>query len=161
MKVEDTKAQTKFWRVLNNVAAEHGLQSVQFKGFMADEAAANWAAVRTVYGDGATIPMEGRERSCLFHFKDSLRKHTEQGIVQSMREKHILLCEEWRLAADHSEAEERYNLIRAFWRSGGAYVSQIPALEAWLSWWHIRYSHWGNYMNSVSDMFWCRLFFVV
>lgn len=70
MKVEDTKAQIKFWKMLNGVMKKHGLESVEFRGFMADEARANWAVIRGVYGNGADVPMEGRERSCLFHFKD-------------------------------------------------------------------------------------------
>ena len=41
----------------------------QFKGFMADSAQANWNAVRIVYGGGdLTVPMEERERTCLFHW---------------------------------------------------------------------------------------------
>lgn len=147
--MEDTKAQVKFWEMLNVVMQKHGLESVQFRGFMADEAGANWAAVRRIYGSGDDVPMEGRERSCLFHFKDSLKKHTDQCIIQDKRGKHISLCEDWRLAVDMTDANAKYNIVRAFWRSGGAYSSQIPALEAWLSWWHIRYSHWGRYMDAV------------
>lgn len=40
---------------------------VDFRGFMADEAAANWRAIQTIFNGGPDNMMEWRERSCLFH----------------------------------------------------------------------------------------------
>ena len=65
MKEEDTEAQILFWESLNNVMQEEGFPAAaeaDFAGFMADEAGANWMAIRTVYNGNATNIMEGRER---------------------------------------------------------------------------------------------------
>jgi len=38
--------------------AEHGVHNVNFKGFMADSAQANWNDVHEIYGTGdKTVPM--------------------------------------------------------------------------------------------------------
>ena len=69
MQLEDCTPQVLFWRNLNSVVQRHGVDDIQFKGFMADNAQANWNAVQIVYGGGdPTIPMEERERTCLFHW---------------------------------------------------------------------------------------------
>ena len=68
MQSEDCTTQVLFWRNLKSVVQRHGLDDVQFKGFMADSTQANWNAVRIVYGGGdPTVPMENRERTYLFH----------------------------------------------------------------------------------------------
>ena len=45
MQSEDCTAQVLFWRNLNLVVQRHGVDDIQFKGFMADSAQANWNAV--------------------------------------------------------------------------------------------------------------------
>jgi len=50
MQSEDTKVQVQFWRSLNVVMERHGVTNMNFKGFMADSAMANWKAVRIIYG---------------------------------------------------------------------------------------------------------------
>jgi hypothetical protein len=48
---------------------------------MADSSQANWNAIRIVYGSGdASIPMLNKERTCLFHWVQSLEKHTKANI---------------------------------------------------------------------------------
>jgi len=48
--------------------ARHGVPNPNFKSFMADNAMANWHAVRVVYGSGNKLkPMQDRERFCLLH----------------------------------------------------------------------------------------------
>jgi hypothetical protein len=48
---------------------------------MADSTQANWNAVKVIYGSGdATIPMKDQERTCLFHWAQSLEKHTKANI---------------------------------------------------------------------------------
>ena len=42
---EDKDAQIIFWKNLNHVMARHGVPLLQFQGFMADSAQANWNAV--------------------------------------------------------------------------------------------------------------------
>lgn len=42
---------------------------MNFKGYMADTAYANWNAIKTLYGEGDIgMPMVGRERTYHFHF---------------------------------------------------------------------------------------------
>jgi hypothetical protein len=52
------------------VLARHGIPHPNFIGFMVDNAQANWNDVRIVYGSGdPKVLMEGRERTCFFHWK--------------------------------------------------------------------------------------------
>ena len=75
---EDKDAQVIFWNNLNHVMRRHGIPMPQFRGFMADSAQANWNAVRIVYGSGdPKVPIEGHERTCYFHWTQSLEKHTK------------------------------------------------------------------------------------
>lgn len=68
MMSESIEAQAFMWRGINDVMARHVVHNVNFKGFMADSAQANWGAVRLVYGSGdKDVPIEGKERSCLLH----------------------------------------------------------------------------------------------
>ena len=67
-----------FWEKMNDVMLRYGHAPADFCGFMADKANANWKAVRQVFNNGNV--MEGWERSCLFHWTDSLNKHTSKYI---------------------------------------------------------------------------------
>ena len=69
------------WHGVNGVMADHGIINVNFKGFMRDSARANWQAVRFIYGIGDTkVEMLDRERTCLFHWAQSLKKDNEAHI---------------------------------------------------------------------------------
>ncbi|MCO5593948.1 hypothetical protein L7F22_047967 [Adiantum nelumboides] len=46
--VENKHAQVEFWRMLNSVVQDQGFEKPNFKNFMADEANANWIAVKTL-----------------------------------------------------------------------------------------------------------------
>ena len=77
MQSKDTEVQVQFWRSLNVVMHCHGVANPNFKGFMADNAMANWNAVLIVYGSGSSnVEMEKCERTCLLHWSTSLHKHT-------------------------------------------------------------------------------------
>lgn len=150
MKEEDTGAQILFWEMLNAVMERSGHNNADFCGFMADEAQANWRAVRTVYNGGADNVMSGRERSCLFHWEQSLVRHTNSYVPKEQMAQHKILCENWRAAATREEALEHYRLIRQWWRTAKVKESDIPALDSWLSWWNVRIAHWGDFMVAVS-----------
>ena len=45
MKEEDAIVQIMFWEMMNEVLLNNGHPPADFRGFMADEAAANWRAV--------------------------------------------------------------------------------------------------------------------
>lgn len=91
-KVEDTEAQTLFWTLLNNVMKKEGYKKPEFKGFMADEAQANWRAIRTVYNGGPDNVMIGQERSCLFHWEQSLQQHCKKCIPSHCQEEFKVRC---------------------------------------------------------------------
>ncbi len=58
MQFEDTWAQCVMWQNLNKVMANNGVPNPNFKGFMANNAHANWNIVRIVYGSkNASEPM--------------------------------------------------------------------------------------------------------
>lgn len=153
MQSEDVRAQTVMWQFLNGIMAKHGYDKVNFKGFMADSAQANWNCVRKIYGSGdATVPMPDRERTCQFHWATSLRKHTEAHIIGSdLQRQHYVLCKQYRDAKNMEEADIRFHAIRAWWTSSGATTaSGLRDLELWLVFWHFRYRQWGGFMQLVS-----------
>ena len=98
MKEEDTNAQALFWEQLNMVMLSNGCDIPDFAGFMADEAQANWRAVRMVYNEGPENVMEGQERSCLFHWEQSLHIHTQKYVDVSHQDEHKQICRQWRYA---------------------------------------------------------------
>lgn len=136
-----------FWENLNAVMIDHTGKSANFFGFMADEAGANWNAIRSVYNNGDK--MVGKERSCLFHWKDNLRVHTQKYIYAQHMEKHNEMCERWRTAPTKEDALVQFRKIRAWWATGKAADRNIPKLDSWLSWWHYRASRWGHFIIKV------------
>ena len=90
MRGEDTEAQIMFWEKLNDVMLRCGHAPADFFDFMADEASANWRAIRQVYNNGQI--MEGQERSCLFHWTDSLNTNLQQNMCKRFFKKNINNC---------------------------------------------------------------------
>jgi hypothetical protein len=133
---------------LNVVVAKHGVSKPKFKGFMADSAQANWNAVRIIYGSGdAAIPMKDQERTCLFHWTQSLEKHTKADIRADLQDQHRLLYKQYKNATSVAESETRYLATRTWWQSSGATTIQgLSRLELWLAFWHFRYRQWGGFM---------------
>ncbi len=68
-------------------------KKLNFKGFMADSAHANFNAMKRmfVFGD-PTIPMHGREQICLMHWAKSMEMHTRCLIKPNIQNKHKSLC---------------------------------------------------------------------
>jgi hypothetical protein len=155
MQSEDVEAQLVFWRNLNAVAARHGISKPQFKGFMANSAQANWNAVRIIYRSGdAKILMEDRERTCLFHWTQSLEKHTKADIRPDLQEQHRRLCKQYKNADSLEDTETKYLAIRSWWLSSGATTDEgLVRLDLWLAFWHFRYRQWGGFMEPVSGFF--------
>jgi hypothetical protein len=152
MQSEDVVAQSVVWKNLNALMAQHGVDKMNFKGFMTDSAQANWNVVRIIYGSGdASEKMVDRERTCLFHWTQSLEKHTKADIRQDLQFQHQILCHQYKNAKSMAEAETKYLAIRAWWMSSGAATEQaLPQLELWLAFWHFRYRQWGGFIELVS-----------
>lgn len=151
MQSEDTQSQCLLWNALNRVMAKHGVPATNFKGFMADNAQANWNDVRQVYGTGdPKVPLQNRERTCLFHWTKSLEAHTIKLIKPTMQHQHKILCKQYKDAKTEEESERMYLAIRAWWFSSGAATEeQIQELNDWLGFWHFRYRQWGGFMQLV------------
>jgi hypothetical protein len=152
MQSEDVAAQSAIWKNLNALMAQHGVDKVNFKGFMADSAQTNWKVIRIIYGSGdASEKMVDRERICLFHWTQSLEKHTNVDIHQDLQSQHRILCQQYKNAKSMAEAETKYHAIRAWWMSFGTATEQtLPRLELWLVFWHFSYRQWGRFMELVS-----------
>lgn len=148
---EDKDAQVLFWQNLNNVMGRHGIPLPYFKGFMADSAQANWNAVRIVYGTGdPKVPLQGRERTCAFHWSQSLEKHTRLYISHDKQDQHRHLCLQYKNASSMLEAETRYATIKAWWSSSKCTNDDgLTHLNLWLAFWHFRYRQWGGFMELV------------
>ena len=148
MQSEDADAQELFWTNLNSVMSANGVPNTNFKGFMADSAQANWHAVRKVYGNGdPSVPMENRERTCLFHWTLCLQRATSRNIKLELQDQHKELCRQWKDAKSQEEAEMKYNVIRGWWVSSGATTEAgRRALNDWMAFWHYRYRQWGGAM---------------
>lgn len=148
-KEEDADTQILFWESLNSVVAASGYAPPDFAGFMADEAGANWIAIRTVYNGGPDSIMEGRERSCLFHWQQSLQKYTKKFVPSSKQREHIDLCEKWRCSATKELASSFSTSIKNWWNLN-LQAESITGLKRWLGWWEERILHWGTMGRKVS-----------
>ena len=114
---------------------------------MADSAQANWNAVRIVYGDGnPASPLVNRERTCLFHWTQSMEKHTKADIRSDLQDQHRRLCKQYKDSNSLQESDTRFHAIRTWWHSSGATTDEL-----WLSFWHFRYRQWGAFMTTVSS----------
>ena len=120
-----------FWRILNHVMARHGIPHPTFIGFMADNVQASWNVVRIVYGSGdPKIPMEGRERICFLHWKQSLEKHTKSYLKHELQDQHRHICLQYRNASSMAEAETRYLAIKACWRHRIVLVKTVLSISS-------------------------------
>jgi hypothetical protein len=96
------------WKNLNDVMVRHGVPEPKFKGFMEDNA----QGVRVIYGSSdAMIPMKDQERTCLFHWTQSLEKHTKADIHADLQYQHRQLYRQYKNAASASESKTRYLAI--------------------------------------------------
>lgn len=87
MQSEDSVAETIVWRNLKAVMACHDVPNPKFKDYMANIAQANWNSVRIVNGIGdASVAMVNKERTCLFHWAQSLEKHTKADIRPDLQD---------------------------------------------------------------------------
>ena len=135
MKEEDTTLQVLFSEIMNDVLLKNGSPLANFRGSMADEAAINWRAVRTIFNDGPDKVMVGRERSCLFHWEQSLQLHTAQCVAKSFQDEHIRLCEMWHCASTEDEATSLFRQICAWWATRKVSDANIPQMDCWFNWW--------------------------
>jgi hypothetical protein len=113
------------WKNLNVAMARHDVLESKFLGFMADSAQADWNAVRVIYNNGdITIPMKDQEKTCLFHYIQSLEKHTKVDICDDLQKQRWQLCKQYKNATLSYESEICYLAIQAWWLSSEATTEQ-------------------------------------
>jgi hypothetical protein len=108
--------------------------------------------VRVLFRSGdPKVPMENRERTCMFHSKMALERHMKQLIKPELQAKHIRLCQEYHKCQTIGEADSKMASIKAWWFSSGA-VSESGLIELnnWIGFWHFRYQQWGSHISQVS-----------
>ena len=106
-------AQEQMWLSMLALLKKHGLENVNFKGFMADSAQANFNAVRRIFGSGnKNIPMAGKERTSEFHWSMVLDRHTRQLIKPELQAKHIELCHEYQKCMSKADANLFWSPLR-------------------------------------------------
>ena len=126
--------------------ADNGVPNVNFKGFMADSAQANWIAVKKVYGSGnPDEPMEDCERTCFYHWSPNLNKYTMKYIKPELQYQHKQLSRDYKDAKTQRKADEKYHAIRAWCAtSGPAREECLSSLSEWLGFWHHQCRQWGG-----------------
>ena len=154
MMCEMADAQEQMWLSMLALLKQYGLEDVNFKGFMVDSAQANFNAVRRIFGSGdKNIPMEGKERTCQFHWSIALDRHTRQLIKPKLQAKHMELCHEYRKCKTKADVDLAVASIKAWWFSSGACSeSSLKELTSWLDFWHFRYEQWGSHMSEVCSL---------
>jgi hypothetical protein len=141
MQSEVADVQERVWLSLLNVLDKNGVTKVNFKGFMCDSVQANFNAVRVLFGSrDPKVPMVNTERTCLFHWKMALERHTKQLTKPELQSEHIRLCQEYRKCLTIGEANSKLASIKAWWFSSGAVSeSGLKELTNWIDFWHFRY----------------------
>lgn len=93
MHFEDGATQIVFWDNLNVVVAENGVSKVNFRGFMAINAQANWNAMGRIYWyNDSNMPMVKCECTCSFHWFVSLDKVTQKYNRPSLHFQNEQIC---------------------------------------------------------------------
>jgi hypothetical protein len=105
MQSKDTKVQCIMWTKLNDLMRKDGVENPNFKGFMVDNAQANWNVVEIDYGNGdPKVPIENRERTCLLHMTTSLKRHIQKFIKPDMQDQHNPLYKQYKDSKTMEEA---------------------------------------------------------
>ncbi len=67
--------------------------------------------VKIVYGSGDPfVKMVDKECTCLFHWTQSLDKHTKQLITPKLQDEHKALCHQYKNATSLGDVDNPYDL---------------------------------------------------
>ncbi len=123
---------------LNEMMLKNMFPKSNFKGFMANGAQVNWNIVRIVYGSrDFSIRMVDKEHTCLFHYTQSLHKHTKQLIKLNLQDQHKGLCHQYKNVKSLVEADDLYVIIHCWWISlRDAFEACVHELANWLTFRH-------------------------
>jgi hypothetical protein len=85
---------------------------------MVDNAQANWNVVQIVYGTrNPTMKLIDKECTCLFHWIQSLNKHTKQLIALEFQDWHKVFCWDYEKEKSLEEVDVYYATICFWWYS--------------------------------------------
>lgn len=147
LRSEDAPSLQTAWRVMRRTCAKWGLKDVQFAGFIADNAAAGWNAIRDEFWGGRVNSC--KERSDSFHWAQSVER-AKSDIIPSLRQEHVERLESLRDAGNVIYAYRIWEDMRVWWKNGAALPGKMKDLDQWMSWWIVRFSQWGNFIRLVS-----------
>jgi len=83
----------------NKVMKEKKVEMLEFKGFMADNAQANYNVVHIVFGwlGDPSQPLHNKERTCLFHYVQSMGIHINNLIrMPHLHVQHMEICNNYK-----------------------------------------------------------------
>jgi light-regulated signal transduction histidine kinase (bacteriophytochrome) len=114
---------------------KHGFPKPKFKGFMVENAQANWNVIRIVYNYGdPSFRMINKEHTCMFHRIQSFDRNTKQLIKPNLQDQHNALCHEYKNAKSLVEADGLYVTICCWWfLSRATFEAGVHELANWLN----------------------------
>ena len=123
------------------IVKEASFQTPEFRGFMADEASANWNTIHKVYFNGERKLY--KERSCYFHWEQSMIEHTKPCIKSPFQEHHKIFCRQWKNVESDIATLTCRQTLQQWWRKGHAIEGEISTLETWLAQWKVHATLWS------------------
>ena len=149
MKSEMAEHHKQMWRSLLMVMEKHRVKNVNFAGFMAESAQANFNAVCEIFGSGdKSKPMKDKERTCQFHWSMAMERHTRQHIKPELQAMHKRLCHEYRKCKSKAATDTTMEAIKAWWySSSGVSETGLKEMNDWLNFWHFRFHQWGSFTS--------------
>ncbi len=120
---------------LNETMLKHEFPKPKFKGFMPDNAQANWNTIRIIYGfRDLFVKMVNKECAYLFHWTQSFNKHSKQLIKPKLQDQHNVLCNQHKNAKSFVEVDDLYVIIRCWWLSLGVVLEiDVHELANWFN----------------------------
>ncbi len=124
----------------NKVMKEKKVEMLEFKGFMADNAQANYNVVHIVFGwlGDPSQPLHNKERTCLFHYVQSMGIHINNLIrMPHLHVQHMEICNNYKTL---DEINANCEVVRSWWHLFGvASGNDLEEFNHWLSFWHLQF----------------------
>ena len=135
MRTESTVTIAKFFELWNRALGElKGQEDYKFnpRTFVCDEAGANFAALRQVYGE--ELVLQKRIVTCQLHFLMSARRHKTSLGTRELKRQFMSICKKWIKVRSVTQ----YRILRETLEDISI---QQPQLKTWISWWDLRRDH--------------------
>jgi hypothetical protein len=130
---------------------------------MVDAAMANFNSIRVVYGSQPLLDGDGVvdksgdrpsvERTCYFHFEQSLVSHTRLYILPEYQADHLRLCRSWVKARTKALFNEGLESTKKLWLTGALnFTVHVAKVGNWLAFWEKRSHHFTWYYIDELDL---------